>query len=665
MKRVNTTDIYRSENAILVHSHSPRTVYVPLNLSFNLSLLILAVIVITFLLAAEFSRDVFSRRSDFLLCLPAVGGGVLLIAVWAKYVYRKYTDTVVQIDPQHVRLDSRFLWFQRSRMFVRNKNNSVAKMREEIYDHTDNRIVLSNGIDLISWPIYDIEENNRTCSEIQRFFREVPAQDIAESKIAVPDSGWILLEILDIHGEKLVQLPLPDEMYVNPEKNNDIPVWCCRCSHLIPPEKVLSDEGIIICDNCDSVLLLDELVGYSQPKDGRISVRKPRKSEIEIETCYNYSHQLLAPLIFWFFLLMIYTVFTFASFYGTAAVFVICTGYLLYLFLDFRSIHLTPEFCRISRWKTVWSKRIPRKDIIKVVRCKSLVQDEDIIRLEYRGGSFDIERVKSGSVSFTQGLVNHYLYTNPSPDGAKNDPAAYFGGVGASCAEVRAYCPDCHITLSPEELDFVHLSGKCGKCGSAFSFDKSPMRVFTNAATLSITTAKIEETDEQLTITGKPSGWGFVAFLNVLFILGILPFAFFSSGPPKHPMYWVFFVVIVGLIIWTSFAIKHLSRWTISLNNKVLEVSWRCVFFTIRKSIPRNMIQSFEYIDRIPVFDLTPYGSLCPLSTIVAKFFNGGNSFRLPGFYDDEKQEDYDWMMNKLNDYLGRHPINNENHEWR
>ena len=610
-----------------------------------------------FWFATEISRGVFFRSSGLLFCLLAAGLCLLLIAIWAKYVYTKYAGIVVQIDPQHVRLDSRFLWFQRSRMFVRNKNNSVAKMREKIDDHADNRIVLSNGIDLISWPIYDIIESNRTCCEIQRFFREVPAQDISESKITDPDSGWKLLEFLEIRGEKLVKLPLPDEVYVNPKKNDDIPVWCCRCSHLIPPERVLSGEGIIVCDNCDSVLLLDELVGYPQPNDGRISVRKPRKSEIEIETCCDYSNQSFAPLILWFFILMTYTVFTFTSFFAITAIFVVCTGYLLYLFLDFRSIHLTPEFCSISRWKTIWSKRIPRKDIIKVVRCKSLVQNEDIIRLEYRGGSFDIERVKSGSVSFTQGLVNHYLYTNPSPDGANNDPAAYFGGVGASYAEVRAYCPDCHITLSPEELDFVHLSGKCGKCDCKFSFDKFPLRVFTNAATLSITTAKIEETDEQLTITGKPSSRGFVAFLDVLFALGILSFVFFSAGPPKDPTFWVYFVVICGLILWTRFVIKHLSRWTISLNNKVFEVSWRCMFFTIRKSIPRNMIQSFEYIDRIPVFDLTPYSSLCPLSTIVAKFFNGGNSFRLPGFYDDEKQEDYDWMMNKLNDYLGRNPI--------
>ncbi len=671
----HTTDIYRTASAILIHTRPGR----PARTQIGLLLLCIVPIVYCTMILFNSGRDHFAWN----YAIPVLGflGASLYFAF--SIVYTCCTTRIIRIDSRTVRLDRRFLSFRRSRIFPRTPETRMQRK----YDNGQYRLILGTAERSISWAVSGSEELRWVFDEIQKFLVTVPAAtgsfDSTKPRFTDADCGEALLESRKFEGRTFERVLSPTEKAAKAD-DAEIPdgarrpyVRCGKCNAVVPHGKVLPDQGLALCEQCGTLCRLADLFPAPLPPDSLYTVRR---TEETLEIRKNCDYRFLPLAIFcWGFL----------GFAILAAIrqiefleifFLVVVGccslwslWSLWAVVDRRGICIDPERCRLT-WNPFfipWTITIPRQDLLKAGREQARFSNRETVRLLYRGGSFLVEPIIPGGGSFLLGILNHHLYTVPPANPRSGKTRTYLGGGTSEYAEVRTYCPDCGSPAPSANLDFDRQQAVCGSCRRVFTFSESPLRVFPAADRPISNRLQVAKNAERVQITwaAEPAFWKRFEICGPAFAAMLVMVLISLGMDGAITLHMLMLMIISGLfilIITLPVGLRrHFAKWSILLDRKNLEISCQNLFWKAVRTIPREKIFAFSLKEKNydeakregPVVADPLMPQLCPQSQVVAGRTDNELSVRLPGFPFTSARTNADgsvWLMNELNDFLGR-----------
>ncbi len=672
----HSTDIYRTDNAILIHDLPGRPVRM------QVWMLLLYIALTVFIAGISFSDA--DDRFDWFSVVATLGFSGVSLYFAFSIVYARCATRIIRIDSRAIRLDRRFLSFCRSRVFQRTPETRIQRS----YDNGQYRLILGTDERSVSWAVSGSEEQRWVFDEIQKFLATVPAAtgsfEPTKPTFEDPDCGETLLESKEFEGQTLERILSPTEKAAKAD-DAEIPdgarrpyVRCGKCNAVVPHGKVLPDQGLALCEQCGTLCRLTDLFPAPLPPDGVYTVRRTEET-LEVRKDCNYRLLPLAIFCWPIFGLSMYTLigdYQHGDFSGHffVSVILIATGcfslWLLWAIADRRAIFIDSERCRLT-WNPFfipWTKTIPRQDILKAARGQAGTLNREAVRLYYRGGSFLVEPIMPGGGSFLLGILNHYLYTVPPANPRSGKTRTYLGGGTSEYAEVRTYCPDCGCPAPSDNLDFDRQQAVCGSCRRVFTFAESPLRVFPEADRPISNRLQIEKSSERVQITwaADPSIWKWLDYWQPFFIVIL----FVSlSDLSKDGFFRFTNIFLLGLFLIgfsPGLLQRRFTKWSILLDRKNLEISCKTLFWKAVRTIPRDRIFAFSLNDEKEFDDAKGTGPvafdsllpwLCPQSTVIVERSDGGPLVRLPGFPGGGKNTNpagSAWLMNALNDFLGR-----------
>ena len=684
-----STSIYRTDNAILIADIPGkwgRNLFLPLGL-----LCFFAVIGLLWVgllhddIARYYSDPDDLPRSLLFTVVFSLWTFGLLVSLLGSVLYGRFAARTIRIDAESVRVDWRFFFFRGSRVFRRTPETMLEKHSEIFPPMRMNRTIgIGNRQNSYSWPVAYKEELDWIEAEIQRFFTEVPAvvasRDPHQMLYSKHDTGFHLLQSKDDLGQPLKPISPPSDQPASlpaEPQAGQLYVRCCHCSECLPSNRVLPDQALTVCNHCGSMLQIDDLVRFPFPLGSRFEAFQVK------ETLLVRQHLKFTFLNVGIVLFTLYASYVFSSMFGDLHYdrpsflgldgpvwfIALAYGFLwgMYSIYEQRTIEIDRETCYL-RWSFLflfWTWRIPRHKVFKATRRQSLFWNRDTIRLEYAGGNFVLERIPTNSDSVLLGVVNHYLFTTPALEPAPTETPTIIGGIETKHSEVRAYCPKCQSTVPSRNLNFAQLEGHCEACNETFTFAESPLRVFSEASKPLNTNLTIEKSDERIRFDfGANSPKDFIwAWLLPIGVVLFLSFNSRSTRRESIEEWWfsfLFYITIVLLIFLPRFLVSSFSRWTIYLDRNNLELTCRLLFLKYHRVVSRNNILSFSIPDEEPSYNFTLFATIVNQSPIVADMKMGSREapMRLPGCKEKAVANDNEvvWIMNELNDFLGKNP---------
>ena len=644
MKRYSC-DLYRTNNAILIHQRPGRFAAARPQL---VSFIIYAAL---FAFTANLLRpDYFTYCFCFLLALAACHHLVLI-----PYTY--FRTITLRIDPATVRLDRWSCGFRRSRVFRR--TNSTRLSSEGF-----NKLFLGDGKQSFSLTVSCESELLWLNREIQAYLQAVPAMlavcDPPKPSFSDADCGEQLLITRQFQGEPLQRIPPPSERAAEEsvtENTGRIEVRCGNCNKVVPPENVDGDSAIAVCRHCGAIRQLADLMRFPLPADSRYFYQLQGDTLlVRKESTRDYLPMMLLgvaflPLGFLVFFLSGFTIMPSIGIIGICIV-----VFAVWLAFDRRIVRITPDKCTLVRipFFVLFVQEVPRKDVYKAARISSWIPGRDLIRLYYRGGSITLETVAQGYDSVLLGQINHYLYTVPPTDMTPRGVRVYLGGSESKTQEVRPYCPDCGHVIDSQGFDLAMLRGTCDKCNREFPFAESQIMVYRDAVPPKFDRLSYEKGEGRLRIDlhqdWRFSSWGhWFGLIIVFFIFIFWPlFSKYELFEGKNLIFGIFYALII-LVISMPRLLPLLTQWTIYFDMKKLEISYRCLFISEKRMIPRGKIATFSSCEKKAEETKILF---CPQSMVIAERNDGRPPLRLPGTQRDHNLQQSVWLMNELNDFL-------------
>ena len=457
---------------------------------------------------------------------------------------------------------------------------------------------------------------------------------------------------------------------------SDIEIRCGNCNNVIPPENVDIDAAIVVCRRCGAIRRIVELMRLPVAGDSRYTYQREGDTlTVRKEATWDYLPMLLLGAGFCLlgFLLSAGGLF---FMWEACAIGIGIMLFATWLSVDRRTIRITPEKCQIT-WTPFFipfTREIPRRDVHKAVRQQTALRflGRETVRLGYGDGFINLESVAANYDSTLLGAINHYLYTVPPADRTPRSDRIFLGGKESQTQEVKPYCPDCGHVILTENFDLASQRGTCDLCGREFSLAESPVMAYPDAAWPDSLRLKYEKEDGRLRIAWRQewrlSEW-VPEFLSQAIWLSILLWLFVLADKDPANAAGLTFFVILTIVMCLNTLWGLMVEWVIDFNAENLEISYKCLFFHGRQTMPRDKIAVFSLHEQKERWIKT-LGRLCPQSAVIAERNDGHPSLqtpalRMPGFTHslDVSQRHSDesvWLMNVLNDFLASKGVQKE-----
>jgi len=553
-------DIYRTDDAILIHDRPGGWKRAILGLLLSVAVLFLFIV---FCLAFYFeppqraAQDpVFTTTILLIFCgfvfIPLFMLGIASF-VWLFFFshWRIGGHETILIDRNSIRYDWWYFWGRRSRILPRPEKiqtetipgSGIIGGNFGVKMHLGKRQKWF-GTRKIKKYLPTSSERKWLFDEIAKFQQEVPVtqpvdetRPVKKGSYSDPDYGENLLDTLELYGKRLVHVVPGNESATFDESTDHLPsgvlqVRCVKCHRIVPHDHVSQTRLIAKCPHCNAVFQLSELERTELSVKSRLHIRRDDDSLEIVQRPLRTGMPLIMVTLF---LLMDAVCIAFYLWLqqlfpgedplmllrgednpdimvGYQLVMMLAVMHVVLLFLplwtmfDRRTIWIDRETLQIiGSWLFVfrWKRTIPRI-FVKRARSRSWETLFCQARICYGGKSVYIGCSTEEEVAAICAEINHFLYTVPPwlMEHLVFPPPkpAFVGGVDSGSPEVGVHCPGCGTQYPASSLDFPQQAAHCSCCQKRTSLEhvvSYPINVVENKPSDGLI---VEKTDNCLSI---------------------------------------------------------------------------------------------------------------------------------------------------------------------